>query len=78
MGDWIRMSDRLPEADGSYLVVVIQQAWKPPSRQFTCVEIMEFVARYGFWRNGEGDQSDASPPEFRVTHWQDVPELPEE
>ena len=75
MSEWISVEDRLPDVDGSYIVMTIK-SWEPGREPFR-VMVMEFETRE---INGKtvkrwkwGDKASM----WRVSHWMPLSKSPE-
>ena len=63
MSEWISVKDRMPEADGDYLVYGNWESGK------TAIDIVDFAVHDGHFRTVWN---------FTVTHWCYLPEPPKE
>lgn len=70
--EWISCKDRLPEASGKYLTVDMDS-------KYPCQNTLYYSAKWSGWNCCESidDEQDAKEHELRVTHWMQLPELPE-
>ena len=70
--DWIKTKDRYPDRDGSYLIYFKKQV---QDKVYECVDIMRYSTQQNCFIT-HGIPFDI--PVFEVTHWQSLPEKPEE
>lgn len=69
---WISVKDKLPEDDRKVLIVY-RGGWKANYRRAHWVRLSRYAG--GKWRFLEPAMILAKPE--RVTHWQDLPDVPE-
>lgn len=73
-GGWVSVKDRLPEADGPYIVMTLRSWEDMPFR----VMIMDLVTERGQGRKARKWKWGHKVSMWRVTHWMELPEPPGE
>ena len=70
--EWISCKDRLPEKSGNYLTVDMDS-------EFSYMRTLGYSAKWRGWNCVESidDEQKAKEWEMNVTHWMQLPELPE-
>lgn len=68
MSDWIKVQNYLPPYDTDVWVTNGKEAWISTRTENHCTDIIEDDY---FWHDQMGNQ------DFDITHWQNLPELPE-
>lgn len=68
MNEWISVKDRLPEADGDYLVYLVANNM-PKNKSIITLYYTNLSKRFVYYDNDNL---------FTVTHWMPLPEPPKE
>ena len=70
--EWISCKERLPEKSGKYLTVDMDY-------EYPFLQTLDYSAKWNGWNCIESvdDEAEAREYEMHVTHWMQLPELPE-